>query len=65
MMEMSDPSPEGGTAINMVPYGFSVKSSGGMFPMGVKSDKGTTDAFMAYALTTQCTDYMIAGWQWV
>ena len=40
-----------------------ISASSDVRVFGIKSDKGTTDGFMALPLTTKSTDFFVASWK--
>ena len=40
-----------------------ISASDDVHVFGVKSDKGTTDGFMALPLTTKSTEFFVASWK--
>lgn len=45
-------------------YGLIVASDTPTFVYGVKADVGTTDGFLVLPITTNSTEFMIAGWRY-
>lgn len=53
---------QSGTTYEVDPLGVVTASSSIAYFIGVKSDRGTTDAFLALPLMTQSTSFFVAGW---